>query len=293
MDRLQSMSTLVSAVEAGSLSAAARKLRIPLATVSRKVSQLERHLNAKLLKRAGRSLALTEAGQSYVAACKRILEDVAEAERAATGEYRSPRGELIVTAPVVFGRLHVVPVAVEFLKAYAEIDIRLRLADQVLNLLEDRVDVAVRIGALPDSSLVAARIGSVRRVLCASPGYFVARGVPRTPADLAAHDCITFEGIASPQAWSFGERSVHIRSRLAVNGAEAAVDAAVAGLGVARLLSYQAAQALRSGTLAMALEEFEPPALPVHVVHAGPRPLPLKLRAFLDFALPRLKAALG
>lgn len=293
MDRFQSMSTLVSAVEAGSLSAAARKLRIPLATVSRKVSQLERHLNAKLLKRAGRSLALTEAGQSYVAACKRILEDVAEAERAATGEYRSPRGELIVTAPVVFGRLHLVPVAVEFLKAYAEIDIRLRLADQLLNFLEERVDVAVRIGALPDSSLVATRIGSVRRVLCASPGYFAARGVPRTPADLAAHDCITFEGIASPLAWSFGERSVPIRSRLAVNGAEAAVDAAVAGLGVARLLSYQAAQALRGGALAMALEEFEPPALPVQVLHAGPRPLPLKLRAFLDFAVPRLKAALG
>jgi DNA-binding transcriptional LysR family regulator len=296
MDRLQSMSTLVAAIEAGSLSAAARKLRTPLATVSRRVSELERHLNARLLKRTGRRLALTEAGESYLAACRRILEDIAEAERAAAGEYRSPKGELVLTAPVVFGRLHVVPIAVEFLKAYGEIDLRLRLADHVVNLHEDRVDAAVRIGPLPDSSLVAAGVGSIRAVVCASPLYFAARGMPRMPAELAAHDCITFEGIASPRAWRFagpqGERSVAVRSRFVVNSAEAAVDAAIAGLGVARVLSYQAAGGLRSGALTLALVEFEPPPLPVHVLHAGGRSLPLKLRALLDFLVPRLRTAL-
>lgn len=297
MDRIQSMSTFVTAVEAGSLSAAARRLRLPLATVSRKVAQLERHLDTRLLKRLGRGIALTEAGESYLAACKRILEEIAEAERAAAGEYRAPRGELLVTAPVVFGRLHVAPVAVEFLKAYADIDLRLRLADPLLSLHEDRIDVAVRIGFLADSSLVATRVGSIRRVVCASPAYFAARGMPRVPGDLASHDCITFEGIAAPRAWAFGppgsEQDVAIRSRLTVNGAEAALDAAAAGLGVARLLSYQAADAVRRGALAFALEAYEPPPVPVHVVRAGQRPLPLKVRAFLDFAVPRLKRGLS
>lgn len=297
MDRLQSMSTLVAAVEAGSLSAAARKLRMPLATVSRKVAELERHLSTRLLNRSGRRLALTDAGESYVAACRRILEEIAEAERAAAGEYRAPRGELVVTAPVVFGRLHVAPIVVEFLKAYGDIDIRLRLADHVLNLHEDRIDVAVRIGVLPDSSLVATRVGSIHPVVCASPGYFAARGTPQAPAELARHDCIAFEGIAAARAWMFGapgrQQSVPVRSRLAVNSAEAAVDAAVAGLGIARLLSYQAADALRRGALAVALEAFEPPALPVSVLHAGERPLPLKVRAFLDFLVPRLRGGLS
>jgi len=293
MDRLESMSALVAAVEAGSLSAAARRLHLPLATMSRKVSQLERHLKARLLKRSGRRLALTEAGEAYVAACRQILDEIAEAERAATGEYSAPKGELALTTPAVFGRTHVLPVVVEFLKAYPHINVRLRLADQLLNLLGEGIDVAVRIGALQDSSLVATPVGSVRVVTCASPAYLAARGEPRSPDDLAAHDCITFEGIASPRAWTFGDaRQVHVSSRLCVNGGEAAVDAAVRGLGIARLLSYQAAGALARGELALALGEFEPPALPVHVLHAGGRPLPLKLRAFLDFVVPRLKAAL-
>ena len=294
MDRLESMSTLLAAVEAGSLSAAARKLRMPLATVSRKVAELERHLNTRLLDRSGRRLGLTEAGDSYVLACRRILDDIAEAERAAAGEYRAPRGELVVTAPMVFGRLHVAPVVAEFLKAYGEIDIRLRLADHVLNLREEHVDVAVRIGPLPDSRLVASRVGAIRTVVCASPGYFAARGTPQAPAELAQHDCITFEGIAAPRLWTFGgAQSVPVRSRLAVNSAEAAVDAALAGLGVTRVLSYQAADALSRGQLALALEAFEPPPLPVHVVHAGERPGPAKLRAFLDFVVPRLKGGLS
>jgi DNA-binding transcriptional LysR family regulator len=296
MDRLESMSLLLAAVDAGSLSAAARRLRVPLATVSRKVSDLEAHLGTRLLNRTSRRLTLTAAGDGYVAACRRILEEVDEAERAAAGEYSAPRGELIVAAPIVFGRLHVLPVVIDFLNAHAEIAIRLTLADHNVNLLDEHVDVAVRIGALPDSSLVATRLGAIRRVVCASPGYFAARGVPRTPADLAAHDCIDFAGV-SGAAWRFtgrkAESAVAVRARLVVNTAEAAVDAAIAGLGITRVLAYQAAPALHAGTLALALTDVEPEPSPVHLVHAGGRLLPQKLRAFRDFAAPRIKARLA
>jgi DNA-binding transcriptional LysR family regulator len=297
MDRLQSMSILVAAVEAGSLSAAARRLGVPLATVSRKVSDLEAHLKTRLLTRSSRKLGLTDAGRSYVASCKRILEEVGEAERAASGEYSAPKGELIVSAPFVFGRLHVLPVVIEFLKTYPDIDVRLTLADRVVNLFEEHIDLAVRIGELPDSSLLATRIGSMRRVVCASPAYFAARGTPTHPDELSGQDCITFEGLMSPDVWRFtagrSEVPVPIHSRLVVNTAEAAIDAAVAGVGIARVLSYQAANAVRANELAIALEDFEPEPPPVSLVHAGGRLLPLKLRAFLDFALPRLKAALS
>src|SRR3984957_20129798 len=282
MDRLDSMSMFVAAVEAGSLSAAARRLGTPLATVSRKVAELEAHLGTRLLNRTSRRLVLTETGEAYLAACRRILEEVDEAERAAAGEYSAPRGELIATAPIVFGRLHVLPVMIDFLRAYAEIAIRLTFADHTINLLEEHVDVAVRIGALPDSSLVATRLRALRRIVCASPDYFAARGVPKTPADLAAHDAVAFEGV-SGALWRFtqakAEKSVAVRARLVVNTAEAAIDAAVAGLGVTRVLSYQAADALRDGRLALALPEFEPEPSPVHLVHTGGRMLPQKLRA--------------
>jgi len=290
------MSILVAATEAGSLSAAARRLGTPLTTVSRKVAELEAHLGTRLLNRTSRRLTLTEAGDAYVAACRRILEEVDEAERAAAGEYRAPRGELIVTAPIVFGRLHVLPVVIDFLKSHPQIAIRLTLADHTVNLLEQHIDLAVRIGALPDSSLVATRVGAIRRVVCASPDYFAARGVPQAPADLATHDCVAFEGVTGT-VWRFvqgkAEPAVAVRARLVVNTAEAAIDAAVAGLGVTRVLSYQAAQAVQAGRLALALTDFEPAPAPVHLVHAGGRLLPLKLRAFLDFATPRLRARLA
>src|SRR5271165_1848816 len=255
MDRLEAMSILVKAVETGSLSAAARSLAVPLATVSRKVSELEAHLKTRLLNRSSRRLTLTDAGRSYVAACRRILEDVEEAERAASGEYSAPKGDLIITAPIVFGRLHVLPIAMEFLKAYPDIDIRMVLADRVVNLLEDHVDLALRIGALPDSSLVATRVGSIRRVTCGSPAYFAERGTPKSPNDIRTHDCITFDGLASTDAWTFtmgkSSATVAIHSRFIVNTAEAAIDAAVAGIGITRVLSYQIADGLRTGALAI------------------------------------------
>ncbi len=288
------MSILLAVVEAGSFSAAARRLKMPLATVSRKVGDLESHLHSRLLQRSTRQLALTEAGQSYVAACRRILEDVGEAERAAAGEYAAPKGELVLTAPIVFGRLHVLPVVAEFLKTYPDIDVRMVLTDRVVPLLDEHVDVALRIADLPDSSLVAARLGTVRRVVCASPAYFAEHGIPATPQALSAHACITFEQMTSRQVWQFAsgksEIGVPVRSRLAVSTAEAAVDAAVAGVGITRVVSYQMANALRAGALQIALAPFEPPPWPISLVHTGQGILPLKLRAFLDFAAPRLKA---
>ena len=301
MDRLEAMSTLIAAIEAGSLSAASRKLAMPLATVSRKVSELEAHLRTRLLHRGSRRLTLTDAGRAYVAACRRILDEVGAAERAATGEYSAPRGDLIIAAPIVFGRLHVLPIALDFLKAFPEIDLRLSLADHVVNLLEDRVDLAVRVGELPDSSLIAMRVGDIRRVVCASPRYFAANGTPRRPEDLAAHHCITFEGLTAPDVWTFAvgkaakrvATSVAVHSRLVVNTAEAAIDAALADVGIARVLSYQAAGAVRDGTLALALRAFEPAPIPVSLVHPGQPLLAQKVRAFLDFAAPRLKERLA
>jgi DNA-binding transcriptional LysR family regulator len=297
MDRFEAMSVLVAVAEAGSLTAAARRLGMPLATVSRKISELEADIGAQLLTRAGRRAEPTEAGRSYVAAARRILEDVAYAERAAAGEFSTPKGELILTAPIVFGRLHVLPVVMAFLDAYTEISVRLVQSDRVLDLAETQVDLAVRIAELPDSSLIARRVGTIRRVICGSPAYLAARGVPQSPADLRAHDCIGVEGLFEPAAWTFatnyGTETVALRSRLFVNTAEAAVDAAIAGMGVTRVLSYQAAGAVRAGALEVVLQSFEPPPAPVSLVYAGRGPLPLKLRAFLDFAAPRLRARLA
>lgn len=297
MDRLEAMSLFVAAVEAGSLSAASRRFGVPLATVSRKISDLERHLNARLLNRSPRRLTLTDAGQAYLAACRRILDDLGEAERTAAGEYSAPTGELAITAPVVFGRLHVLPVVTGFLAAYPDVDIRLTLADRITQLVEDHFDLAIRIGQLPDSSLVAIGVGAIRRVVCASPAYLAEHGTPTTPEDLEKHSCITFEGLASAATWSFtkgrAEIPVQVRSRLQVNTAEAAIDAAIAGVGLTKVLSYQIEAALRSGTLRVLLEEFEPAPWPVSLVHAGHGLLPVKLRAFLDFAAPRLKERLA
>ena len=296
MDRFESMSILLAVVVAGSLSAASRSTGMPLATVSRKISELEAHLGTRLLNRSTRQLSLTEAGQSYIAACKRILEDVADAERTAAGEYSHPRGDLIMTAPIVFGRLHVLPVVTAFLKTYPDIDIRLVLTDRVAHLLEDHLDLAVRIGQLPTSNFVARKVGTIGRVTCASPAYLAERGKPEQPGDLADHDCISFEGTNSGGAWTFlmgtTDLSVPIHSRLIVNTAEAAIDAAMAGLGITRVLSYQAAAAVQAGSLTRLLQEFEPAPIPINLVHANQGLLPLKLRAFFDYAAPRLRDGL-
>ena len=298
MNRLEAMSTLLAAVDAGSLSGASRQLGLPLATVSRRVADLEAHLRTKLLVRSSRRLGITDAGRSYIAACRDILASVEQAERTASGEYAAPMGNIVVTAPIVFGRLHMLPIVVSFLNAYRDINVRLVLTDRVTSFIEDDVDVALRIGTLPDSSLIATRLGNVRRVVCASPAYLATHGpAPSEPYDLEGHACITFEGLMSPSCWTFRkgkeETSVDIRSRLVVNTAEAAIDAAVAGLGVTRVLSYQIADALRMGTLETLLDAYEAEAVPVSLIHAGQGLLPLKTRVLIEFARERLRRTLA
>ena len=296
MDRLESMAMLVAVAEAGSLSAAGRRLGTPLTTVSRKIADLEAYLGSQLIQRSSRRITLTDAGAAYIDACRRILEQIGEAERAASGEYQAPRGELIITAPIVFGRLHMLPVICDFLAAYPDIDVRLIQSDRNVNLLDEHIDLALRIGRLPDSSMRAIHVGDVNRVVCGSSSYLAAHGIPETPADLATHNCITSDVLTAATDWIFmrgqAEFTVPVHSRLFVSTSEAAIDAAVAGLGLARVLSYQSAKAISDGKLIRTLEPFEPATLPVNLVHAGGRLVPLKLRAFLDFAAPRLKARL-
>jgi DNA-binding transcriptional LysR family regulator len=266
MDRLEAMSVLLSAVESGSLSKAARKLNVPLATVSRKVADLEAHLMASLLIRSAKGLELTPAGRSFVAAAKSILEQVTEAERAAAGEYTEPRGDLIVTAPIMFGRLHVLPVVTQFLAAFPDVSVGLVLTDRIAHFLDDQVDVAVRVGALPDSSLVASRLGAIRRVMCAAPGYLAARGTPRTPDELSGHSVISFENTPTPTTWTFWSNGEEVkaafRPRLSVNTIDGAIDAALAGAGFVRSMSYQVARHVQDGALQVVLEAFEPPPPP-------------------------------
>jgi DNA-binding transcriptional LysR family regulator len=255
MDRLEAMSILLHAVEDGSLSKASRNLGLPLATVSRKVSELEAYLNTTLFTRSAKGLMPTPAGLSFITAAKAILELVNEAERTASGEYTAPKGDLAVTAPTMFGRLHVLPVLKEFLSAYPEVDVGLVLTDRIAHFVDDQVDVALRIGNLPDSALTATGLGSVRRVVCASPAYFAQHGSPLTPDDLRHRPAITFESVSAPGVWRFysgsNQLDAVLRSRLSVNTTDAAVDAAIAGMGLARANSYQVVDHVRRGALAL------------------------------------------
>lgn len=295
MDRLDAMSIFIAAVEAGSFSAASRRLGMPLPTVSRKVADLEAHLNTRLLIRSTRKLTLTDAGSAYLVASKNILEQVGEAERAAAGEYVMPKGDLIIAAPIVFGRLHVLPIVNDFLATFPDINVQMTLSDRNADLIDDHIDLAVRIGELPDSSMVATRVGFVRRVVCASPKFLMAHGAPKTPDDLADLPCITFGNIVSGSSWMFaaksrrGVRPVPVQARLAVNTAEAAIDAAISGVGITQVLSYQVAQAIKDKRLKIVLKDFEVEPLRVHVLYPAQTRPPLKLRSFLEFAVPRLR----
>jgi DNA-binding transcriptional LysR family regulator len=244
-------------------------------------------------------VALTDAGATYIASARRILDEINETERVAAGEFHVPRGELIVTAPVFFGRLHVLPIVTEFLAAYPEINVRLLLADRNLRLIDDHVDMAVRIGSLPDSTMIATRVGSMRTVVCASPKLLRGRGVPKSPEDAAGLPCVNFEFLSPASSWPFrfkdakGTTDVPIRPRLSVTTAEAAVWAASEGVGATRVLHYQCADAVRDGSLRIILADFEVEPLPVHLLHAGRGELPTKTRFFLNFAAQRLRARLS
>jgi len=298
MDRFDAMSVFAAIVDGGSLSAAGRRLNVPLATVSRKLADLEAHLKTRLLTRSTRKLVLTDAGRDYLAACRQILEQVDEAERAASGAYAKVKGQLVVAAPIVFGRLHIVPVAAAFLEAHPEVDIQLRLGDRNVNLIEEHVDVALRIGVLPDSNLVATPVGAIRRVVCASPAYLQRFGTPQSLGELAAHRCITFDGLEAAGTWVFatpdGQRQqARVHSRLTVSTADAAIEAATVGLGLTRVLSYQVAEALQEGRLVRVLIDQESPAVPASLIYPGQGRLPMKTRAFIDFATGRLRERLS
>ena len=297
MDRFDAIRTLLAAVDGGSLSAASRKLRMPLPTVSRKVSELERHLGTQLVVRTSRKLLLTDAGRAFVGSARVVLDMLDDAERAAAGEYRVPQGNLLVTASIMFGKLHVAPIAIDFLAAYPQIHLKLVLADHVIDLVEHHVDAAVRIGQLPDSALLATHLGDILWVTCASPAYLARRGMPASPADLPNHACIAFEGLEPARDWRFGTgaggQTITISPRYSVSTAESVIDAAVAGVGICRVTSYQADDALRSGKLIRVLDGHSPDPVPIHLVHAGQALIPLKLRAFLDFAKPLLKARIA
>jgi DNA-binding transcriptional LysR family regulator len=296
MDKLESIKVFVAVAREGGFSAAARALGLPLPTVSRKVADLEASLGVRLFERSTRQVVLTDAAAPYFEACRRVLDDLREADEIVTGEFRAPRGEMTVTAPVGFGRQHLQPVVAEFLRAYPEIDMQLMLVDRLVDLLDEQVDVAVRISELPDSSLVARCVGAIRMVVCAGPDYLRARGTPSHPGELVGHDCISWASLGPRKAWLFCAAGAQvmfpIRPRLTTTLPESAVEAAVAGLGLAQITSYQAEAGVRSGTLVPVLREFETAPTPVNLVHPGGRRVPQKLRAFIDFAAPRLAARL-
>lgn len=284
MDRLQAMNVFVTVADLRGFAPAARRLRLSPSAVTRQLAALEDHLGARLLQRTTRSVTLTDAGTRFLARARGILADVAEAEGAAQAERSSPRGRLVVSAPLVFGRMHVAPLVCAFLARHRDVSAELVLTDRVVSLVDDGVDAAVRIGALDDASFVARALGSTRRVLVASPAYLASRRPPRTPSELAHHEVIVLSSLAPSGEWRFGEQRVAIRPRLVTNAADAAIGHALLGGGIAMALSYQVADAVREGRLEVVLADHEPPPLPIHVVYPSTRLLSAKVRAFVELA---------
>jgi DNA-binding transcriptional LysR family regulator len=293
MDRADGLVVFVEVAEQGSFAAAARRLNRSPAAVTRGVAELEARLGVRLLNRTTRAVSMTEAGQRFLAGAKRVLADLEEIERAAAGAGTAPRGELRITAPILFGRLHVLPIVTEFLGRFPDVSVSLSLVDRPVDLVEEGLDVAVRIGTLAESSAVATSVGSVRRILAAAPDYLAQHGTPQVPSDLAVHAAVAFSGISGGEQWMFrdqaGESGVVVNPRLVVTTAEAAVDAARAGFGVTRVLSYQAAADIAGGSLVRLLPAYEGDEIPIHLLYPGGRHPPPKLRAFLDFTMPRLR----
>jgi len=293
MDRFHLINVFVAVVDTNGFAGAARKLNMSPPAVTRAINELEAHLGLRLLTRTTRTVRVTDAGDRYVQDCRRILAELVEADESVSGMHKSPRGRLTVTAPVLFGGIHVTPIVTEYLTRYPEVSASCLFLDRVVNLLDEGVDVAVRIGELPDSSMQAIRVGQVRRVICAAPSYLAAHGIPTTPEDLHAHTIISASSVTPNPEWKLVEkgepRVVRLKARMITTTNDSAVAAAVAGFGLTRLLSYQVAEHLRAGRLKTVLPEFEPVALPVHVLHREGRHAPQRVRAFLDLAIERLR----
>ncbi|MGH6781557.1 MAG: LysR family transcriptional regulator [Sphingomonadaceae bacterium] len=293
MDRWQAMRVFVKVAEAKGFAEAARQLRMSPPAVTRAIAALEEAIGARLLLRTTRSVTLTDAGSQYLEDCVRILADIADAEAAAAGSFTNPSGTLTVTAPVMFGQQYILPVILDFLAEHPQISVRTLFVDQVVNLIHEGADVAIRIGHLPDSGLKATRVGTVRRVVCGAPSYFEKHGAPATPADLADHAIIAVINNWTSTEWRFGpdgKTVVQVRPRLFCDSNETAVRAAVAGSGLTRLLSYQVAPALVTGELQTVLSAFEEEPLPIHILHPSGGHAPAKVRRFIDFAADRLRA---
>lgn len=289
MDQLQAMRTYVAVATLGSFAEASRRLRLSPSAVTRSVADLEQRLGLTLLNRTTRSVKLTDRGRIYLDSCRRILEELDLAERQVRGEDAAPRGDLTIAAPVVFGRLHVLPVVTGLLATFAELNARLVLSDRNTRLVEDGIDVAVRIGVLTDSGLIAAKLGEVSRVLVASPDYLRKRDAPATPADLSAHDIVAFEAIDATNDWRFDTAAVRLEPRLVVNSADAAIAAAEQGAGITRALSYQVEEAIRAGRLVPVLGTFSTARLPVHALYPARRAASPNVAAFVKAARERFR----
>ncbi len=292
MDRFQSMRVFVRVAEAGGFAEAARQLHLSAPAVTRAVAALEDVIGSRLFIRTTRSVKLTATGVRYLEDCKRILAEIAEADATAAGIYGTPTGTLTVTASVMFGQLYIMPILTEYLDIYPDVTGRTLFVDRVTNIIDEGIDVAVRIGHLPDSSHSAIKVGMVRRVLCGSPAYFSERGRPATPSDLASHRIIAATSAWTSLEWRFGNAGrlpYTVKPSLFCNTNLAVRDAAVAGWGMTRLLSYQVGAELESGRLETVLDDFEEPPLPIHIVHPEGRLASAKVRAFIDLAVTRLR----
>lgn len=289
MDKLEAMRVFIAVVEEGSFVDASRALELSAPAVTRSVARLEQALGIPLFHRSTRHVRLTDSGQRYYSDAKSVLERVEEAEAAVTGIYSEPSGVLTVTAPVLFGQRYIVPVITTYLRKHAKVSVSSIFQDSVVNLLEENVDIAIRIGHLADSNLFATHVGDIRRVVCASPTYLKERGVPQTPADLTRHDIIQSTTVEALSTWTFGDLRVKVSPRYQCNQNSAAVSAALAGAGLTRVMSYQVCEELNAGKLQLVLEDHEPPSLPVHVVYLGGRKANAKIRSFVDLAVAQLR----
>lgn len=295
-DRFTAMMHFVCIVEKGSLTGAARKLGKTLPALSRSLRTLEDRLGARLLTRTTRAIALTEFGQQYFEQCRRILRDVEEAEGLASETGRTAQGLVRITAPLLFGRVHVTPLVAPFLAAHPRVQIDMRLTDSVVSMVDDGIDLSIRVGDLQDSSLVAIPLGHVGRVMCAAPSYWSAHGVPQHPLDLKHHHCLTFRGLNQERGWLFRvareERYWPINTAFFCNDGSAIISVARDGGGIAQMMSYQLVDDVVAGKLSSALDEYAPHPLPIHAVYPGGRLLPAKVRALLDEWVPKLRVVL-
>ncbi len=294
MDKLEAMRVFIEVAECQSFVAASRKLDLSAPAVTRSIFQLEKTLAVRLFNRTTRHVRLTDSGARFFEDAKRILEDVEQALATASGSYAEPKGVLSVTAPVLFGQIHVAPILTEYLQQNPSVSVRAVFYDRISNILDEGLDVAIRIGHLKDSSIYATPVGSVQRLVCASPSYLQKHGIPRHPYELKDHEIIQASTVEASSSWQFesstGKESVKLTPRLHCSQNGAAITAAKQGFGITRLMSYQVGEELKSGSLTRILQDYENKPLPVNIVHLEGRQANAKIRAFIDLATERLRA---